>query len=93
MKNVNDINEFNFVEKILYIFQFIEKNDINHQFYLYDFVYDDIEKSYDKEKLLNIVNKILNKLTESYNVSYDEYKKILNMDIELELIPMLETNN
>ena len=93
MKNVNNIDEFDFIEKILYISQFIEKNDINHNFYLYDFVYEDIEKSNDKEKLLSVIGKILEKLTESYNSSYDEYKKILNMDIELELLPMLENNN
>lgn len=90
MRKINNINELNFIDKIGYAFQFVDKDDVTNEFYLHDIAYDRLEYAVDKEKLLITIKKILEKLTYTFINNYDEYVKIMNYDMEKELIPLLE---
>ena len=88
-RRINNINELTLVEKICYVGPYLEINDIDHTFYFHDIIYKEINKAEDKEKLLRILNKFVSKLSESYSKDYKEYVKLMNMDIEFELLPFL----
>ena len=90
MRKINDINELKLFEKFIYLGPYLEKNDIDDTFYIHDVILSDINNANDKEEVLKLVDIFLETLTNNYKNNYNEFERIMNLDIELELIPFLQ---